>query len=168
MSRATKATIIKLLTHTLFLFVLYVLQSMVFSSFRILGIAPLILPLAVVGVAIFGGPAWGGGFGVAAGLLCDISFSDTTILFTVLLTALGMGMGLLAEFVLARGFPSFSLCCVSVLLLIAFIQMFASLVFYHVDKLMLFRVALIQTLYSCLFLLPVYFISRRISRKPRS
>jgi len=168
MSRATKATLIKLLTHTLFLAVLYVLQSMVFSRLRIFGASPLIIPLAVVGVAIFQGAGWGGGFGIAAGVMCDIAFSETTILFTVLLTILGSAVGLLADFFLARGFPSFLLCCVISLLIIAFLQMFSFLMFYDVDKIILLRTGLLQTLYSCLFVLPVYNISRRLSRKQRT
>jgi len=168
MSRSTKELLVKLLTHSLFLLALHILQSMIFSRLRIGGVSPLLLPLAVVGVALFEGPSWGGGFGLCAGLLCDIAFSETTVLFTFLLTFLGMGIGLLSEYVLARGFPSFLLCAVLSLLLIAFFQIFSPLVFDGVPASRLLPVALGQTLYSGLFLLPVYYVSHRLGRRQKS
>ena len=62
MSRATKEMLARIITHTLFLIMLYICQAMVFSELRILGCSPLIIPLGVVGVALFEGAAWGGGF----------------------------------------------------------------------------------------------------------
>ena len=167
MSRATKEMLARIITHTLFLIMLYICQAMVFSELRILGCSPLIIPLGVVGVALFEGAAWGGGFGLAAGVLCDISFSETIFMFTILMTAIGMGVGLLSEFVLARGFPSYFLCCIAVLLAVAFFQMFPLFVFDKVNWRPISETALIQTLYSMIFIIPVYYFSHRVSRKLR-
>ena len=167
MSDTTKTLCRHILVHALVLLLLYVLQAMVFSRLRLLGIAPLILPLAVVGVAIFEGPSWGSGFGLAAGVLCDIAFLSSTVLFTILLTAIGMGVGLLSEYLLSRGFPSYFLCAIAALILVAAFQMFPLLVFFRQPPLALLRVAGLQTLYSIFFTLPLYYLAKALGRRSR-
>ena len=165
MSDATKNLLIRILIHSAVLFVLYILQMMVFSRLRIFGIAPLILPLAVVGVGIFEGASWGGAVGLAAGVLTDMSFLSSTVLFTILLTGIGMGVGLLSSYLLSRGFPSYLICGAAALVLIAFCQMFTLLVFHRQPPLALFRVGALQTLYSILFAMPIYYVCRSLGRR---
>jgi len=168
MSDSTKTRIIRIAGHAVLLFVLYVLQTMIFSRLRLWDIAPLILPLAVVGVGLFEGPSWGGGIGLAAGMLLDATFSNTTILFTLFLTALGMGVGLLSTYLLNRGFPSYLLCSALALIAIAFLQSFSLLAFGQVSPLALLRVAALQTLYSALFILPLYYLTRFLGKRARA
>lgn len=165
MSNTAKSILARLAAHTLILLLLFVLQGMVFSRLRIVGIAPLILPVSVVGVALFEGPTWGGGFGIAAGLLSDLSSTDTLVFFTVLMLIFGIFIGLMGEYVLARGFPSFLICSVLALLITAFLQMFGFLVFAGVPAVALIQVALGQSLYSAVFILPIYYLSRILSRR---
>lgn len=165
MSNSTKDMLIRLATHTVMLLFLFVFQSMVFSRMRILGIAPLILPLAVVGVAMFEGATWGGGFGIAAGVFCDVSHSEAMVLYTIVFMLLGVMVGLLSEYVLVRGIPSYLLCSILTLIIIAFFEMFAFLVFTKVEPQVLIKVALKQTIYSLLFALPVYYIARKVCRQ---
>ena len=98
--------IVSLLLHVPFLLILYVLQATVFTSLPLFGVKPLILPVAVVGVALFEGSTKGGVFGLFAGMLCDLSFNQPTVQFTLMLTVLGILAGLVCDTVLARGFPS--------------------------------------------------------------
>jgi len=165
MSDSTKLTIRRILVHALILAILYVLQFAVFSRLRIFNIAPLILPLAVVGVGLFEGSTWGGGFGLAAGVISDSAFLGTTVLFTILLTAVGMGVGVLSNYLLSRGFPSFFLCSVVALLVIAFCQMFSLLVYFRESPLALLRVGILQTAYSFFFILPLYYLTRALGRR---
>ena len=167
MSDAAKNRLIRILSHGAVLLVLYVLQGMVFSRLRLFGVAPLILPLAVVGVALFEGPDWGGGFGIAAGVLCDIALG-TTALFTILLAALGLGVGLLSTYLLSRGLPSYLLCGAVALLVIAAFQMFPLLVFLRQSPGALLRVAGLQSVYSMLFTLPLYYVGRSLGRQARN
>ena len=164
MSDATKNRIYRILTHALVLFLIYVLQIMIFSRLRIFTVAPLLLPLAVVGVGLFEGPSWGGFFGLAAGILSDAAFFNSVILFTVLLTATGMGTGLLSTYLLSRGFPSYLICSAAALMLIALFQLFPLLVFHRQAPTALFFVAVVQTLYSLLFVVPLYYLGRRVGR----
>jgi len=165
LSDATKNRIVRILLHALVLLLIYVLQTMVFSRLRLFGIAPLILPLAVVGVALFEGPSWGSGFGLAAGVLSDMAFSDHVVLFTILLTCLGMGIGLLSDYLLSRGFPSFFLCGAATLILIAMAQMFGFFIFLRQSPFALLGAAGMQTLYSLLFTVPTYYLARSLGRR---
>jgi len=165
MSDTSKNLIVRILLHAAALALLYALQTMVFSRLRLFGVTPLLLPLAVVGVALFEGPSWGGGVGLGAGVLLDSAFSDSTVLFTILLTGLGMGVGLLSTYLLSRGFPSFFLCSAAALVVIALFQLFPHLVFFRQSPLALFQVAGLQTLYSILFTVPLYYLARALGRR---
>jgi len=164
MSHSTKHLTWRIVVHALVLAVFYVLQTTVFSRLRIFNVTPLIMPMLVIGVGLFEGPTWGGGFGLAAGVLSDMAFSDTTIFFTVILTALGMGMGLASQYLFSRGFPSYILTSAVALVLIALLQLFPLLVFFGQSPLALLRVAGLQTMYSLLFALPIYWLARRLGR----
>ena len=148
--------------HVLYLLLLYLLQAVVFSRLRILGAAPLLLPLAAVGFGLYEGGLHGGLWGLAAGVLCDAAMGDSSVLFTVLCTLAGFLSGFLSEFVLARGFPSFALLGGVTLVLCAGAQSFVLLFFAGVAPLPLLRTALVQTLYSLLFILPLYYPARRL------
>lgn len=148
------------------LLVCYFLQSNVFSRLRIGGIAPLILPMAAVGVGLLGGALWGGAAGLACGILCDAAMGGG-LLFTAALTALGFFAGFLGDFVLARGFPSYVLLSVLSLLLCALLQMLRLLFAPGAAVWPLLRTGLLQTLVSLIFILPLYFCIRRALRSLR-
>jgi rod shape-determining protein MreD len=162
-----KNKIKRILTHFLLLFLLYILQTSVFTHIRLFGVFPLILPLAVVGIGLLEDGLNGGIWGIVAGLLCDISLADSGVLFTVSLAAIGFFTGFLSEFILARGFPTYSLLSLLVLAVLSFLQMFQYLIFDNVSFKILSRVALNQILYSALFIIPVYYPVKRVARKNR-
>jgi hypothetical protein len=66
---------------------------MVFTYIPIDGIIPVLLPTAVVGIATFEGSSRGGGYGLLAGMLCDVSFNQPVIVMTVVLTLVGLSSG---------------------------------------------------------------------------
>ena len=152
------------LLRLLLLLLLYFLQTDVFSHLRIAGVCPLLLPLAAVGFGLFEGGLTGGLWGLLAGLLCDLSLGEGTVAFTVFLTLAGFFTGFLAEFLLSRGFPSFLLLSLAVLLLAVLLQLFPLLAAPGAPLAALGRAALIQTLYSLVFVLPVYWAVRGVSR----
>lgn len=162
-----KKKIKRILAHILLLFLLYILQTSVFTHIRLFGVFPLILPLAVVGIGLFEDGFNGGVWGIVAGLLCDMSLADSSVLFTVSLAVIGFLTGFLSEFILARGFPTYFFLSVLVLAVLSFLQMFQYLIFDHISFKILSRVALNQTLYSALFIIPVYYPVKRVTRKTR-
>jgi len=168
MSNSTRELILRIVAHGALLLALYILQAMVFPRLRIWNVAPLILPLAVVGAALFEGPTWGGWFGLGAGILSDASFSDATVMFTILLATIGLVVGLASEYLLRRGLPSYLVVSALTLLLIAFFQMFGLLVFRGENPATLLLVAGLQSAYSLLFALPLYHLTKRLGRRTRT
>ena len=151
--------------HVLFVIIIYIFQSTVFTYIPIDGIVPVLLPTAVVGIAMFEGSSSGGGYGLLAGMLCDISFNQPVIIMTVVLTLVGIFVGILSETIMARGFPTFFLCCLAALILTSFASMFSLLFFSGVDFSALFKIGVKQTLYSMIFIVPIYFFVRTIGQK---
>ncbi len=146
----------------------YFMQGAVFSRLRILGAAPLLLPMLALGCGLLAGAGWGGCFGLVCGILCDASMGSDGLLFTVYLTALGFFSGFLGEYVLQRGFPAFFLLTMLGLLAAAALQMLP-LLYRKTPLPPLACTALVQTLYSLLFCLPLYLgLCRALRQKRRS
>lgn len=70
-----------------------VLQISGFGQMRVLGSSANLIPLAVAGVAFFGGSIPGAASGFAAGLLLDLALGHTTGTSSLVLTAVGYGAG---------------------------------------------------------------------------
>lgn len=153
-------TLKSLLGLILVLLVCYFLQSAVLSPLHVYGCAPLLLPLFAVGVGMLGNAAWGGGFGLMAGVLCDASLGSGGLTFTLLLTAGGVFAGFVGEYVLKRSLWGFLAAGLAALLLSAGAEMFP-LLFAHAPAGALLLVALKQTGVSLLFALPIYGCVRR-------
>lgn len=151
------------LLRGIILLLLYILQTDVFSHLPIGGLTPLALPLAAVGFGIFDGGLTGGLWGLAAGILCDLS-TGGSFGFTILLTIVGFGSGFLSEFLLAKGFPSFLTLALTALLLCSASQAIPAVIYRGMSLPRGAVSALIQTAYSLIFVLPVYWASRGISR----
>jgi hypothetical protein len=154
-----------LIAHIIFIIIVYIFQSMVFTYISFNGVFPVLLPIAVVGIAMFEGSSRGGGYGLLAGMLCDVAFNQPVIVMTVVLTVVGIVVGVLSETVMARGFPTFFLCCFSALVLTSFVSMFSLVFFSGVDFSALVRTGVLQTLYSIIFTLPFYPIVRSLGRR---
>ena len=162
-----KKRLAALLLYVPLLLIAFLLQDAVFSELPIGGARPLVLPVTVVGAAMFGGRLRGGVYGLCAGILCDVSLCRPTVLFTLLLTLAGIVIGVLFETVLVRGFASFVLCCAGLLLMSAFCQMFGLLFFSGQKLIPLLIAAGYQTLYSLFFAVPVYLLIRLSGRRAR-
>ncbi len=154
-----------LIAHIIFISIIYVLQAMVFTYFPINGIFPVLLPIAVVGIATFEGSSRGGGYGLVAGMLCDVSFNQPVIVMTVVLTVVGILVGVLSETIMARGFPTYFLCCAATLVLTSFVSIFPLVFFENVEFSALLRTGILQALYSIIFTLPIYPIVRSLGRR---
>ena len=154
-----------LIAHIILIVIIYILQSMVFTYFPINGVYPVLLPIAVVGIATFEGGARGGGYGLLAGMLCDVSFNQPVAVMTVALTFVGIVVGVLSETIMARGFPTYFLCCAGVQVLTSFVSMFSLVFFTNVEFASLMQTGMLQALYSLIFTLPIYPAVRALGRK---
>ena len=144
------------------LLVCYFLQSAVLSPLSARGCAPLLLPLFAVGVGLIANAAWGGAFGLLAGILCDAA-AGTALTFTVTVTALGFFAGFLGDFVLNRGYSGYLALSVVTLLVCAGAECLPLMLRREPIPALLLT-ALKQTAVSLLFTLPIYICLRRALR----
>lgn len=159
-----KKTAMRVLAVLPYLMALYFLQGVLFSRMKLFGVTPLVLPLAVCGAAIFSGRVYGCVIGILAGMLCDLSFNEPTIVFTLALALLGLAIGAMAETVLQEGIISFAVTGVLTLVFCAFIQS-ARLIFIDGAPLNeIADVALRQTAVSLIFAPIVYLVSKFIGK----
>ena len=163
--------IVSILLHALFLIGVYVFQGAIFPFLRIDGLVPLMLPVAVTGVALYEGRYVGGITGLFAGILCDISFHEPAGTFTVLLTLVGLAVGILSETVFLPGFVTYLLTSAGVLIICAFVQMLPLMMIQNIPISALVTTATGQTLYSLVVAIPIWFfvraLGKRADREPR-
>ena len=155
---------IDILLHAVLILTAYTLQALVFPHITALRLTPLLLPLTVVGAAVFEGRMRGGIFGVFAGIFCDISFTQPVASMTALLMLSGLIIGFLSETIIARGFPAYLVCSVIVLAAVSFVQMFSLIFFRGIPASVLLPTAGLEILFSLIFSVPMYFVSRRLGR----
>jgi cell shape-determining protein MreD len=134
---------------------------------RLDGLVPLMLPVAAAGVALYEGRYVGGITGLFAGILCDISFNAPAGTFTVLLTLMGLGVGVLSETVFLPGFVTYMLTSAGVLIICAFVQMMPFMIMpaNPVPMMMLLTTAGWQTLYSMALAIPIWFFVRALGKR---
>ena len=132
-----------------------VLQNVVFSHIAPFCVRAMFMPALVVAVALFEGGYRGGLFGLAAGIVCDLYFAGQTVLFTVLFP-----VGLLGDFYLNRRLFTYSVMAVLALLLSSLAQIFGLLVYRGQGSFVLWRTAILQTLWSIPFIFPAYYLCR--------
>ena len=159
--------LLKILILVPFLLVIYILQATVFSRLRIFNVTPLLLPLAAAAIAISEGSVKGGAFGLVAGMLCDLSFSQPTIQFTLALTAVGIATGLMAETLLVKNFTTYLLCSALTLVFCSVCQAFPFIFFREVSLAPLLAVSVRQFFASLIFTLPIYYFFRLVNRSSR-
>ena len=126
----------------------------------------MLLPIAVTGIALYEGRYVGGLSGLFAGILCDISFNQPVGTFTVYLTVVGLGVGILSDTVLLSGFISYYIGCGIVLIVSAFIQMLPIISLpNNIPVGVLMETVIGQTLYSLILAFPIWFFVRALGKR---
>ena len=151
------------IVYALLFLVLFVLQDLLVSHIRVMGVRALFVPAAVAAIGLLDGGGWGGFVGLAVGFFSDMGCADQTVLFTVLYPFLGFFSGVLGQYLLRRGFLSYMALSAVCLAIITFCQMFRFLFFTDTDPAAVYRIGLIQVLYSLAWSVPVYFPCRAIA-----
>ena len=152
----------------LVLLLFHLLQVTFLARFRPWGAVPLPLPLLAAAAGLAGGGLWGGCFGLAAGIVCDSSMGETSLLFIVILTVLGFFSGFLGEFVLARGFPSFLLLSLASLVICTGLQILLFSMQVPTPLRELLFSGLKQIIISLPFIIPAYWTVRWALRPTRA
>lgn len=104
------------------------LQSLLFPGISIMGVSGFLLPAAAVAAGMQLGGVRGAVFGAVLGLFSDLSFPDTTVLYTLLFPVIGLLTGYASEFYINTGFFSFTVFSSAALLLTGFMQLLLAVV----------------------------------------
>lgn len=119
--------LIKWGVYALALVPVWFLELFVLNRFPLFGVAPMLLPLAAVCVAVLEGTTAGAGFGLFVGILCDAAYFNTDGAMTVGLCLIGVGAGALAQYVLRQNLVGCLLCSFAALALIDGVRIAARL-----------------------------------------
>ena len=137
----------RILWYALYMFLALVMQNMLFTQIRPLGVCPMVLPAVCVAVGMFQGSTWGPVFALIMGIFADMAFVENTMLFTMLFPTLAFFAGFACQFFVNRRFFAFMGLAAAAAFITAVVQMLATLVSDAWSADMLRTVAL-QTLWS--------------------
>lgn len=79
---------------------IWFLEVYVLNRLPVLGVTPMLMPLAAVAAAVLEGATGGAGYGLFVGILCDAAYHGTNGAMTLGLCLLGMAAGALAQYAL--------------------------------------------------------------------
>lgn len=151
----------RFLEYAVYLVLTLLLQGILFSRIDILGAKGLLMPAAVVGAGMYLGGVRGAVFGIFMGLLTDMGFSDTTVLFTLLFPVIGFFSGLSAEFYINKNFMTFMIMSTAACLLTCLVQMLVVFVKYGAEFFPALLTVLLQTLLSVIPMALLYLPFRK-------
>ena len=140
------------------------LQNTILAKMPIFGVTAMVIPCFAVAAAFFEGGVWGCVFGLVLGIFYDLSLAGTSLLFTILLPIIGFASGSLVMFFINRRLLSFFLVSAAALIITAFCQMFALLVFSETKILPLLLTGALQVLWALPLSFAAYYSCRKISR----
>lgn len=156
----TRDFCIKWLVYGLALLPVWVAEVFVFSRYPILGIKPMLLPLAAVAAAALEGASGGAGFGLFVGILFDASQGGVPGVFTLALTGLGLCTGLLCRYFLRQNLVGCFLCSAMTLCAIDALRVIARLLARTAPLDLLLTLAGKEILLSLCFVPLVYLMFR--------
>ena len=113
----------RLMWYAVFLLLTLMLQNTVFTRIRPFGVCPMVLPAAAVAVGMFEGASWGALFGLVLGILADMDYVETTVMFTLLLPAVAFFAGFVSQFFINRRFFAYMGAALVASLVCAVVQM---------------------------------------------
>lgn len=143
----------------------WIAEDLIFSRFSILGVSPMLLPLAAVAVAVLEGSVAGAGFGLGVGLLWSAVLTGPAALMIFGLSLAGAVTGAAAQYGLKQGFPGCLVCSAGVLGIIDLLRVLRRLAEGTAPLGPLLAVALPELLVSLLFAAPVYLLFHAVWSK---
>lgn len=126
------------------------LQGLLFTRFDILGYKGFVLPAAAVAAGLYLGGVRGAVFGLFLGLFTDMNFSETTVLFTLIMPVIGFAAGFGSEFYINKSFFAYMIFACIALLGAGFMQLLCAMVIYGAELIPGLITVLMQTALSIL------------------
>ena len=137
----------KVSRYALYLIVVLILQNILFTQMRLLGVCPLVLPAVAVAMGMFEGATWGAVFSLVMGIFADMAFIENTIFFTLLFPALSFLAGFVSNYYINRRFFAYMGAAAGGLLITAAAQILKTSAMDTFSPVMI-TTGLLQTLWS--------------------
>ena len=155
----------KWFVYALGLLPVWILDEFILTRIPLLGVVPMLLPIAVVAVAVQEGALAGAGFGMAVGLLWELAYPGGFGGLVFGMTLAGMLTGSIAQYALSQSFVSCLLCSAGVLAMIDAARILRYL-FVQAETLdVLLQVAAAEIVVSLCFTPFVYLLFRMVFRR---
>lgn len=143
----------------------WILETMILNRLPVLGVIPVLLPLAGVAVALWEGPVPGGAFGLCLGVVADALYPGVPGGMTLGLALLGCLVGLMAQNGVRQNYLGYLLSSAVCMLLLDGIRVLWGAVSGLGPIGALALVGLKEALWSLCFTLLIYPIFKRIYKK---
>ncbi|NCB62176.1 MAG: rod shape-determining protein MreD [Clostridia bacterium] len=155
----------KWLMYLLALLPVWFLETALLRRVPVFGVFPMLLPFAVVAVAVLEGAVSGAAFGLAVGILCDVAYYGTGGSMTIGLALVGAATGLMTQYALRQNFWGFLLCSCGALTALDTLRVLRRLLGGMAPLVPLLRVAVPEVLWSLVFAPAVYILFRFVRRR---
>lgn len=155
----------KWLIYALGLLPIWLLDACILPRYPLLGIVPMLLPLAVAAVAVLEGAHAGAGFGLAVGLLWALAYPGNFGSRVILMTIAGLGAGAVSQYALKQSLAGCLICAAGVLALVDSLRVLRGLVTNAAALPALLQVAVPECLFSLAWTPLVYLLFRFIFRR---
>ena len=148
--------------YTLGLLPVWVLDAYILPRYPLMGVSPVLLPLAVAAVAVLEGAYAGTGFGLAVGLLWELAYPGGFGALVLYLAVAGMLMGAVSQYALSQSFPGCLICSAGVLGLLDLLRVARGLLTNAASLSELLQVAVPEFLWSMAWTPLVWLLFRAI------
>lgn len=138
------------LEYAVYLLLAMLLQGLLFSRLSIFGVKGFVLPAAVVAAGMYLGGVRGAVFGICLGLVTDMSYTESSFMYTIVFALIGFGAGFASEFYINKSFLVFMVMSVIAVLLSGLAQYLAAVIFGGAELVQGIVTVLLQTALSIL------------------
>ncbi len=136
------------LEYAVYLLLAMLLQGLLFSRLSIFGVKGFVLPAAVVAAGMYLGGVRGAVFGICLGLVTDMSYTESSFMYTIVFALIGFGAGFASEFYINKSFLVFMVISVIAVLLSGLAQYLAAVIFGGAELVQGIVTVLLQTALS--------------------
>ena len=136
------------LVYAVYLLIAMLLQGLLFSRLSILGVKGFVLPAAAVAAGMFLGGVRGAVFGICLGLITDMSYTESTFMYTIVFALIGFGAGFASEFYINRSFMVFMVLGTIAVALTGIAQLLSAIIFGGAELVQGLLTVLLQTALS--------------------
>ncbi len=157
-----------MIQYAVYMLLVMLLQSVLFSRISIFGAKGLHIPAAAVAAGIYLGGVRGAVFEFSSDFSPIWPFPKTTVLFTILFPMIGFGAGFASEFYINKSFFAFMIFSVAAILLCGIVQLIHALVGGGTELTAGLITVLLQTVLSVLPVMLLYLPFKRRRNNARA